>query len=213
LAALIGSLLVPGVVKLEALAVRVPLAICWLWLLRRALPQWQRINHDLAEGQVAAIEGRVQCDFTHSFGLLQFLKYRVHIGDHSFQVGRQTFFQFKHGTFYRVFYTPHAKVLLGALQLPDTPPMLRQEIQPPHPDEEELVRKGDRPVPDLATSLNVQEIAILRLIAAGRSNKEIADELALSVNTIKMYSSQIYRKLGVRRRTEAVAYARTKGFL
>ena len=53
----------------------------------------------------------------------------------------------------------------------------------------------------------------MRLIAAGRSNREIADELYLSVNTIRWYASQMYAKLGVRRRSEAVALARQLGIL
>ena len=43
--------------------------------------------------------------------------------------------------------------------------------------------------------------------------RTVARTLSLSVNTIKMYASQIYRKLGVQRRTEAVAYARRVGLL
>jgi ATP/maltotriose-dependent transcriptional regulator MalT len=50
-------------------------------------------------------------------------------------------------------------------------------------------------------------------VAAGHSNKEIAARLALSPNTVKMYNSVIYEKLGVRRRTEAVARARALGLL
>jgi LuxR family maltose regulon positive regulatory protein len=53
----------------------------------------------------------------------------------------------------------------------------------------------------------------LELIAAGLSNQEIADRLYLSVPTVKMYASQLYRKLNVRRRTEAVRRARQVGLL
>jgi LuxR family maltose regulon positive regulatory protein len=65
--------------------------------------------------------------------------------------------------------------------------------------------------PDAETALldplNDREIAILRLMSAGRSNKEIGDELYLSVNTIRWYASQIYMKLGVKNRGEAAARA------
>ena len=44
-------------------------------------------------------------------------------------------------------------------------------------------------------------------MAAGLSNREIADELYLSVNTVKVYASRLYSKLGVHRRGEAVARA------
>jgi LuxR family maltose regulon positive regulatory protein len=56
--------------------------------------------------------------------------------------------------------------------------------------------------------LTESELSIVRLMAAGLSNREIADELFLSVNTIKVYASRAYAKLGVHRRGEAVALAR-----
>ena len=61
--------------------------------------------------------------------------------------------------------------------------------------------------------LNEREQSILRLMAAGLSNREIAEELYLSVNTIKWYSTHIYSKLGVNSRTKAVARAQEAGIL
>jgi len=61
--------------------------------------------------------------------------------------------------------------------------------------------------------LTDREIQILRLMAAGLSNREIADELYLTTSTIKWYSHQIYQKLGAKRRTEAVETARRLGVL
>ena len=48
---------------------------------------------------------------------------------------------------------------------------------------------------------------ILRLIAAGMRNQEIADELVISVATVKRHIANAYGKLGVDHRTEAVARA------
>ena len=56
--------------------------------------------------------------------------------------------------------------------------------------------------------LTQREIEILQLIAQGYSNREIAELLVLSLGTIKRHNSNIYRKLDVKRRTEAVATAR-----
>jgi LuxR family maltose regulon positive regulatory protein len=61
---------------------------------------------------------------------------------------------------------------------------------------------------ELDEPLNDREVTILRLMAAGRSNREIGDELYLSVNTIRWYASQMYSKLGAKNRGEAVAIAR-----
>ncbi|MFN8538396.1 MAG: LuxR C-terminal-related transcriptional regulator [Thermomicrobiales bacterium] len=62
--------------------------------------------------------------------------------------------------------------------------------------------------PDLVEPLSEREVAVLRLIAAGRSNREIADELFLALNTVRSYSHQLYGKLGVGSRTQAIARAR-----
>ena len=60
----------------------------------------------------------------------------------------------------------------------------------------------------LIEPLSERELQILRLIAEGMSNREIAQELILSLPTIKWHTSNIYGKLGVRNRTTAVAKAR-----
>ena len=65
----------------------------------------------------------------------------------------------------------------------------------------------------LITPLTDRELAVLRLIAAGLSNREIAQELFLAVGTIKKHTSNIYGKLEVRSRTQAVARGRELGLL
>ncbi|OQW66381.1 MAG: hypothetical protein BVN29_07960 [Nitrospira sp. ST-bin5] len=63
---------------------------------------------------------------------------------------------------------------------------------------------------DRLTRLSPQERAILPLLAEGKTNKEIAADLRLSDKTIKNYLANIFDKLQVRRRTEAVSwYIRT----
>ena len=60
-------------------------------------------------------------------------------------------------------------------------------------------------VADLAEPLTAREVEILRLIAAGMRNQEIADELVISLSTVKRHIANTYGKLGVSHRTEAVA--------
>ncbi|SPP63778.1 response regulator [Nitrospira lenta] len=63
---------------------------------------------------------------------------------------------------------------------------------------------------DRLTNLSPQERAILPLLAEGKTNKEIAIDLHLSDKTVKNYLANIFDKLQVRRRTEAVSwYIRT----
>ena len=52
-----------------------------------------------------------------------------------------------------------------------------------------------------------------RLVAAGLSNRAIAEQLVLALSTVKWYLKELYRKLDVHSRTAAVARARTLGLL
>ena len=60
----------------------------------------------------------------------------------------------------------------------------------------------------LPESLSERETEVLALIAAGNSNEEIAGKLFVSVSTVKTHINNLYRKLGARSRTQAVAHAR-----
>lgn len=60
----------------------------------------------------------------------------------------------------------------------------------------------------IVETLTQREHEILHLIIEGRSNKEIADKLVITVMTVKWYVTQIYRKLGVRSRVQAIVRAR-----
>jgi DNA-binding NarL/FixJ family response regulator len=64
-----------------------------------------------------------------------------------------------------------------------------------------------------ADLLTDREIEVLGLVGKGMTNRAIADELILSVGTIKWYLSQIYSKIGVGSRTQALARARELGLL
>jgi LuxR family maltose regulon positive regulatory protein/serine/threonine-protein kinase PknK len=61
--------------------------------------------------------------------------------------------------------------------------------------------------------LSAREIDLLRLLDRGLSNKEIARNLNVTINTVKWYLKSIYMKLGVARRGEAVAEARRRTIL
>lgn len=63
------------------------------------------------------------------------------------------------------------------------------------------------------TSLTPRELEVLKLVAAGSSNKEIGQLLLLSEATVKSHLVHIYDKMGVRSRTSAVAAAREQGVL
>ena len=60
----------------------------------------------------------------------------------------------------------------------------------------------------LIEPLSKRELGILRLIGEGLTNQEIAERLVITLHTVKKHSSNIYGKLDVRSRTQAVARAR-----
>jgi DNA-binding NarL/FixJ family response regulator len=65
---------------------------------------------------------------------------------------------------------------------------------------------NDGVAPDKQSQLTENEFKILRLIAEGKTNREIAAEIYLSDKTVKNYVSSILSKLNLRRRSEAAAY-------
>lgn len=64
-----------------------------------------------------------------------------------------------------------------------------------------------------AADLTVREIEVLRLIAQGATNREIAERLVISEGTVKNHISNILSRLGLRDRTQAAIYARENGLL
>jgi DNA-binding CsgD family transcriptional regulator len=72
-----------------------------------------------------------------------------------------------------------------------------------HADEfkvnEDLMRK---------VGISTREYEVLQLIAQGHSNQEIADKLFISLNTVKTHSANLFLKLDVKRRTQAIQKAK-----
>lgn len=67
--------------------------------------------------------------------------------------------------------------------------------------------------PDSALDLSAREAEVLKLLALGHSNKEIATELDVSVKSVETYKSRGAEKLGLKTRAEIVRYAAAQGWL
>jgi len=85
-------------------------------------------------------------------------------------------------------------IWLGLTLTQRTEKPIAGSAEPFAPDEERISELG----------ITARELEILGLIAAGLSNREIADRLFVSENTVKTHSSRLFDKLGARRRTQAV---------
>ncbi|MDF9618696.1 LuxR C-terminal-related transcriptional regulator [Pseudomonas entomophila] len=111
----------------------------------------------------------------------------------------------------------------GALQafqrlLEDQPTWLREQLagQPVSPAQADLLaRLPEAQANDLGATeaLSGRELAVLELIAQGCSNQQISERLFISLHTVKTHASHINGKLGVERRTQAVARAKSLGLL
>jgi DNA-binding NarL/FixJ family response regulator len=69
------------------------------------------------------------------------------------------------------------------------------------------VLDGERPRPTVPAGLTPREVEVLRLVAAGGSNREIAAELVLSEKTVARHVANIFLKIGVSSRAAATAFA------
>ncbi|MFN2190141.1 MAG: LuxR C-terminal-related transcriptional regulator [Candidatus Promineifilaceae bacterium] len=110
---------------------------------------------------------------------------------------------------------PAAALLRRALDHGIAPDYVRRilaAIQTNEPAEAEkmMVQAGDS---GMIEPLSEREIEVLRGIAIGLSNRQIADRLYLSVNTVKVHTRNIYGKLDVHNRTQAVERARALSIL
>jgi LuxR family maltose regulon positive regulatory protein len=106
-----------------------------------------------------------------------------------------------------------ARLLAEAAERGLTSAYLRTVLETFSPERRNV---GTSPLPPphpLQEPLTPREMEVLHLIAQGCSNQEISDHLCLALDTVKGYNRQIFGKLHVRRRTEAVARAHVWGLL
>ncbi len=92
-------------------------------------------------------------------------------------------------------------------------PVARDTVRAPQGKATAEKEAGIGPRRARADGLTEREVEVLRLVAGGGTNNEIADELVLSVRTVERHIGNIYAKIGARGRADATAYALTRGLL
>ncbi|WP_447725071.1 response regulator transcription factor [Sphingomonas koreensis] len=119
--------------------------------------------------------------------LLQWLDYRWLAREHSTEL----YLLIVAGAFLAI------GLLIGARVVGGTPP--------PRPD--------GNPIVQASLGISDREMTVLRELAAGHANKQIARNLGISPNTVKTHVARLFEKLGASRRTDALARARELGLL
>ena len=106
--------------------------------------------------------------------------------------------------------------LLAAFERQSSPaPMISPLLatNPQSRGEDLPIRHPRLQITQLVEPLTGRELDVLRLVAAGLSNAAIAEQLVVSLGTIKTHLKHLYAKLAVHSRTQAVAQAHTLGLL
>jgi DNA-binding CsgD family transcriptional regulator len=110
---------------------------------------------------------------------------------------------------------PMGRVLYEALSREIAPDYVRRLLAafPSVEPEQREPSKSQAPETELIEPLSERELEVLQLIAEGLTNREIASRLFLSLNTVKTHTRNVYGKLDVHNRTQAVGRARALGVL
>ncbi len=194
-AAVVWKLVDPGFAARGQLFILLPLAAWWAWLFRKAPGDVLAARRDLAEDGMAAVEGEARVRTRAGVGVIAFGSSRLLVNGRAFSIDAALADEIVEGARVRVRHGARSGALASVERV--GPPPAAAPVDAPAPLE----------------PLSEREVAILRLMAEGLSDKEIARDLALSPGTVRTYNTAIYAKLDAKRRTEAVARARALGLL
>ncbi|MEP3074097.1 response regulator transcription factor [Maricaulis sp.] len=162
-----------------------PVCLVWLWLLGRAPGRWLKAGADERAGDIRSVRGEVIVDARRGVGLIAPSRYALRVRNEMFEIGEFWAAQLIPGKTYTVRYAPRSRAVVS---------IARQGASADAGDAVEI-------------DLTRRERDLLRLIAEGLTDKEIARELNLSPATVRTYNSDLYAKLGISRRTQAVPIA------
>ena len=131
---------------------------------------------------------------------LKFIEYRYLVVEHSLEI---------YGGIVALLFSV-VGIWLGLKLTKTKETIVVKEIAVPVPMAEPFTVNSAR---QQALGITARELEILEHIAAGLSNREIAEKLFVSENTVKTHSSRLFDKLNAKRRTQAVQRAKEAGLI
>ncbi|WP_138511575.1 helix-turn-helix transcriptional regulator [Maricaulis alexandrii] len=171
--------------------VLVPALVFWAVLLRQSPKRWWLARKDIQEGLADQCSGSIEIRERRGIGVFAPSRQVLHVANRQFELPPFWSEQITPGLGYRVRFGRHSQAILSISRRPAT-------------------REG---VPSDAPLLTSRETALLRLLAQGLTDKDIARELNLSPTTVRTYNSELYLKIGIQRRTQVRALAEAWGLL
>jgi NarL family two-component system response regulator LiaR len=133
--------------------------------------------------------------------LLQWMQFKLLVIDHATEIyitGIAVIFTFIGIWLAKKLTRPKTEVIKETIVVEKEVTIYRQAHEPFLPDTKMISRLG----------ISQREMEVLQLIASGATNQEIADQLFVSLNTIKTHTSRLFEKLDVKRRTQAIEKAK-----
>jgi len=170
-------------------------AIFWVSLFVKSIRLWWRAGQDLKTGQVETLTALARLREIRAPGVFATMRSKLLVGSHRFDIRTDHADRLIEGHPVEVRFAATSLALLSA-------EMVDREVQ--------FERAVDGV---LIEPLTRREEDLLRLIAQGLSDKEMARELNLSPATVRTYNSTLFGKLGVERRTQAIPFAHQLGLM
>lgn len=133
--------------------------------------------------------------------LLQWMQFKLLIVDHATEIyitGIAIIFTLIGIWLAKKLTRPQTEIIKETVVVEKEVTVYRAASEPFSPDTKMIGRLG----------ISQREMDVLQLMAAGATNQEIADQLFVSLNTIKTHTSRLFEKLDVKRRTQAIEKAK-----
>lgn len=158
--------------------------------------RWWTAGRDLADNRVQETRGYADIRMRGGFGLIHLPSETLHLGGERFPLLPFWREQLTPGLAYTVRYAPRSRAILSVSHLRSA-----------------TAKAPVEPLPDHLQDLSDRDCQLIRLLSAGLTDKDIARDLNLSPTTVRTYNSDLYLKLGIKRRGQVRPMALRYGLL